>query len=99
MSIKDNPNVAGFVATVLFAGTLGVLTTVAAFGFLRIGQTALEALGHLPLRWGENNLDTLLKLSLAVSLPLVAWFVTWFFKRARRAEQNLVGYKYTPPTK
>ncbi len=99
MSIKHNANVAGVVATVLFAGTLGVLMSVAAFGFLRIGQTALEALGHLPLRWGENNLDILMELSLGISVPLMAWFVVWFYKRARKAEQDLEGYKYTPPTK
>lgn len=97
--MKENATVSGIVATVLFAGTLGVLITVAAFGFLRIGQQALEALGYLPLRWGENNIETLLELSLAVSAPLVIWFVIWFFKRARAAEQALIGYKYTPPSK
>lgn len=97
--MKNSATVSGIVATVLFAGTLGVLITVAAFGFLRIGEQALEALGYLPLRWGENNIDVLLELSLAVSLPLVIWFVIWFYKRARNAEQGLTGYKYTPPTK
>ena len=99
MSLKNNANLAGIVATVLFAGTLGVLFTVAAFGMLRIGEQGLEALGHLPLRWGENNIDLLLELSLALSAPLVVWFTIWFYKRARNAEQGLVGYKYTPPTK
>ncbi|MGE4063204.1 MAG: hypothetical protein AB7E79_07525 [Rhodospirillaceae bacterium] len=97
--MKNSAAIAGLVATVLFAGTLGVLITVAAFGFLRIGEQALEALGYLPLRWGENNIDTLLELSLAVSAPLVIWFVIWFYKRARNAENGLVGYKYTPPAK
>lgn len=99
MSNKGSVTLSGIVVTVLFGGTLGVLVTVASFGLLRIGQSALEALGHLPLRWGENNLDTLLELSLAVSLPLVIWFVVWFYKRALKAEQDLVGYKYTPPAK
>lgn len=97
--MKNNATISGIVATVLFAGTLGVLISVAAFGFLRIGEQALEALGYLPLRWGENNIATLLELSLAVSAPLVIWFVMWFYKRARSAEQSLAGYKYSPPTK
>lgn len=97
--MKNSAMVSGMVATVLFAGTLGVLITVAAFGFLRIGEQGMEALGYLPLRWGENNIGTLLELSLAVSAPLVIWFVMWFFKRARHAEQGLIGYKYTPPAK
>lgn len=99
MSNKGTVTLSSIVATVLFGGTFGMLLTVASFGLLRIGQSALEALGHLPLRWGENNLDTLLEISLAVSLPLVIWFVTWFYKRAFKAEQELVGYKYTPPSK
>lgn len=94
-----NPNIRGMVASVLFAGTLGVLITVAAFGFIRVGSQALEALGYLPLRWGENNIGLLLKLSLAVGAPLVAWFVAWFYKRARKAEAALVDYRYTPPAK
>src|SRR5262245_4792796 len=97
--MKNSASIAGLVATVLFAGTLGVLITVAAFGFLRIGEQAMEALGYLPLRWGENNIGVLLELSLAISAPLVAWFVWWFYKRARNAENGLVGYKYTPPSK
>jgi hypothetical protein len=97
--MKKNATISGAVATVLFAGTLGVLIAVAAFGFLRISGQALEALGYLPLRWGENNIDVLFELSLAVSVPLVIWFVIWFYKRARHAEQGLVGYKYTPPAK
>lgn len=97
--MSKNPNFPGTVATVLFAGTLGVLITVASFGMIRIGSQALEALGHLPLRWGENNIDTMLELSLAISVPLVIWFVIWFFKRARRAESDLADYTYTPPGK
>ena len=66
----NNATFSGIVSTVLFAGTLGVLITVAAFGLLRIGEQAAEALGYLPLRWGENNIDVLLELSLACSAPL-----------------------------
>ena len=36
------------------------------------GAKGLEALGYLPLRWGENNIDVLLELSVAISAPLVA---------------------------
>lgn len=97
--MKHNPAFSGLVATVLFAGTLGVLITIAIFGFLRIGEQAAEALGYLPLRWGENNIDVLVELSLACSAPLVIWFVIWFYKRARNAETMLSGYKYSPPGK
>ena len=97
--MKNNPTISGIMATLLFAGTLAVLMTVAAFGFLRIGEQGLEALGYLPLRWGENNIDVLLELSVALSAPLVIIFMKWFFNRARAAEQSLVGYKYAPPTK
>ena len=99
MAVSNKVRVAGIVSTVLFAGTLGVLISVAAFGLLRVGEQAMEALGYLPLRWGENNIDVLVELSLALSLPLVIWFVIWFYKRARNAEQALDGYKYTPPAK
>jgi hypothetical protein len=99
MSASNSARMSGIVSTVLFAGTLGVLISVAAFGLLRIGEQALEALGYLPLRWGENNIDVLLELSLAISAPLVIWFVIWFYKRAVSIEQTLIGYKYTPPAK
>lgn len=99
MSASKSARLAGIVTTVLFGGTLGVLISVAAFGLLRVGEQALEALGYLPLRWGENNIDVLLELSLAISAPLVIWFVIWFYKRAVAIEQTLVGYKYTPPAK
>jgi hypothetical protein len=91
------PLVSSVVSTVLFAGTLGVLIAVASFGVLRIGESMLEALGYLPLRWGENNVDVLMTLSLLLSLPVVAWFVVWFYKKAIVAEEKLVGYEYHPP--
>ncbi len=97
--MKHNATFSAMIATVLFAGTLAVLITVAAFGFLRVAEEAVEALGYLPLRWGENNIVILFELSVAVSAPLVIWFVMWFYKRARTAEVNLFGYKYTPPSK
>ncbi len=97
--MKHNPTFSGIIATVLFAGTLAVLVTVASFGFLRIAEQAVEALGYLPLRWGENNIDVLFELSVVVATPLVIWFTLWFFKRARAAEIALSGYKYAPPSK
>jgi hypothetical protein len=86
-------------ATVLFGGTLAVLIAVAAFGMIRVGSQGVEAMGYLPLRWGENNMDMLVYLSLGVSLPLVVLFVLWFFKRAVKSEAALVGYRYSPPSK
>lgn len=97
--MKNNPTIAAFTATILFGGTLGVLITVAAFGFLRIGEQAVEALGYLPLRWGENNIDILFILSLVISVPMTLSFVMWFYKRSRTSEISLAGYKYVPPSK
>ncbi|MCA0200995.1 MAG: hypothetical protein LCH56_09155 [Proteobacteria bacterium] len=97
--MKHNPTFSALISTVLFAGTLAVLITIAVFGLLRIGEQAVEALGYLPLRWGENNIDILFELSLLASAPLVIWFVLWFFKRARTAEASLTDYKYSPPSK
>lgn len=97
--MRTNPTVGGLVATFLYAGTLAVLMTVAVFGILRIGEQALEALGYLPLRWGENNIDLLLEAAVTLVAPLILWFTFWFFKRARNAERELAEYRYSPPTK
>ncbi len=94
-----NPVLSSIAATILFAGTLGVLIAVAGFGFLRIGEQSLEALGYLPLRWGANNIGTLMELAIALSLPLVIWFVMWFYRRALAKERTLTGYKYNPTTR
>jgi hypothetical protein len=56
-----------------------------------------EALGLAPSRWGENNLNLLVDISTALALPVVVWFVVWFYRKAVAAEQQLAEYKYTPP--
>ena len=57
--MRHNPFVIAGITTVLFAGTLGVLIAVTGFGVIRIVEDMLEAVGVLPLRWGENNVLTL----------------------------------------
>ncbi len=84
-------------STVLFTGTLGVLMAVAGFGILRIAERMLEALGILPLRWGEENLALMLSISGIAALPVIAWFAWWFYRQAINGERQLQGYKYSPP--
>ena len=91
------PKLAALVASVLFASTLGVLMGVGAFGLMRTLEQAGEGLGLVPPRWGENNLDLMLEISAIAALPVVVWFVVWFYKKAVKAEENLRGYKYAPP--
>ncbi len=95
--MRTNPKFIAAVTTTLFAGTLGVLIAVAGFGVIRIAEQMLEAIGVLPLRWGENNVDILMEVSGLLSLPAVIWFGVWFFRKAAAGEKNLDGYKYTPP--
>ena len=95
--MRTNPVVIAAVTTVLFAGTLGVLIAVAGFGVLRIGEQMLEAVGVLPLRWGENNVTLLMEIAGVISLPAVIWFGAWFFRKAAASERGLDGYKYKPP--
>ena len=97
MSAKTTTHAA--VATILFAGTLGVLVAVTVFGFTRLGDQMLEAINVLPMNWGSNHLDILIDVAIAASLPFVIWFCAWFFKKAREAEARLAGYKYNPPEK
>lgn len=92
-----NPKIVAVMTTALFAGTLGVLIAVAGFGVLKIGEQMLEAIGVLPLRWGENNVTLLMEIAGVLSLPAVAWFAIWFFRKAVAGERELEGYKYTPP--
>jgi hypothetical protein len=96
--VRTNPNIIAAVTTVLFSGTLGALIAVAGFGVLRIGEQMLEAVGVLPLRWGENNVTLLMAIAGVLSLPAVAWFGAWFFRKAAAGERRLDGYKYTPPS-
>ncbi len=89
--MSKNPVFIAILTTVLFAGTLGVLIAVAGFGVIRIVEDIAEALGILPLRWGENNVNLLLAASGLVSLPVVAGFGAWFYRKALSAERILAS--------
>ena len=89
--MRNNPYVIAGLTTVLFAGTLGVLIAVAGFGVIRIGEQMLEALGILPTRWGENNVSVLMGVAGVVSVPIVAGFSVWFYRKALSAERILTG--------
>jgi hypothetical protein len=84
-------------ATVLVSGTLGALLGIVLFGVVRIADQGLEAVGVLPLRWGEQNLPILMTIAGIATLPFLASFIVWFWRLAVRAERDLVGYKYVPP--
>lgn len=86
-----NPVVIAILTTLLFAGTLGVLIAVAGFGAIRILEEMAEALGVLPVRWGENNVFLLLQLAGALSVPIVLWISSWFYKKALAAERALTA--------
>jgi hypothetical protein len=92
------PRISALVSAVLFACTLGVLIAVASFGLIRMFEQMGEGLGLVPSRWGENNPQLLLEISTLSALPVVVWFVVWFYRKAVAAETNLKGYRYTPPT-
>ena len=89
--MSKNPVVIALLTTILFASTLGVLIAVAGFGVIRIGEEALEALGILPVRWGENNVLILMELAGAASVPVVLWFSLWFYRKALAAERILTA--------
>lgn len=91
------PKLAAAIAAVLFASTLGVLIVVAAFGFMRVMEQMGEGLGLVPSRWAENNPDILLGISTITAIPVVIWFLLWFYKKAVVAETNLKDYRYSPP--
>jgi hypothetical protein len=95
--VPKSPVFSAVVATVLFGSTLGVLVAVGMFGVIRIGQSMIEALGMLPPRWGENNVTLMMEISGALAVPVVVWFVVWFYRKALKAERDLEGYRYTPP--
>jgi hypothetical protein len=92
-----SPRFAAVLAAVLFASILGVLVAVGSFGVLRVLEGAGEAFGLLPNRWGENNPEILMTASGVVAIPVVLWFLVWFYKKALAAELMLETYKYTPP--
>lgn len=91
--MNKNPVVIAVLTTVLFAGTLGVLIAVAGFGVIRLAEEMMEALGVLPVRWGENNVGLLMQLSGAASVPVVLWFSFWFYKKALAAERVLTAHE------
>ncbi|MBL8631005.1 MAG: hypothetical protein JNM81_15335 [Rhodospirillaceae bacterium] len=92
-----SPRVAAVISAILFANTLGVLVAVASFGVLRVLESLAEGLGLFPSRWGENNPEILMMSALVVAVPVVLWFVFWFYKKAIAAEIMLSTYKYNPP--
>ena len=92
-----SPRVAAVISSVLFSSILGVLVAVAAFGVIRILEGMAEGLGLLPTRWGENNPDILMASSGIVAIPVVLWFLFWFYKKALAAEIMLENYTYIPP--
>jgi hypothetical protein len=91
------PKLSAAISAILFASTLGVLIGVASFGFIRLIEQMGEGLGLVPGRWGENNPDLMLQISAIVAVPVVIWFVIWFYKKAMKAEATLQNYHYTPP--
>ena len=89
--MSKNPLVIALLTTVLFTGTLGVLIAVAGFGVIRVVEEMAEALGILPVRWGENNVLLLLQLAGLLSIPVVLWFSAWFYRKALAAERLLTA--------
>ena len=89
--MSKNPLVIALLTTVLFAGTLGVLIAVAGFGVIRVVEEMAEALGILPVRWGENNVLLLLQLAGLLSIPVVLWFSAGFYRKALAAERLLTA--------
>ncbi len=91
--MSKNPTVIALLTTVLFASTLGVLIAVAGFGVIRLCEEMAEALGALPIRWGENNVALLMELAGALSVPIVLWFSFWFYRKAVAAERILTAHE------
>ncbi len=91
--MSKNPVVIALLTTILFASTLGVLIAVAGFGVIRLFEEMMEALGILPVRWGENNVIILMQLAGAASVPVVLWFSIWFYKKAVAAERILTAHE------
>jgi len=96
MPVRASPHLIAITAAIVFVGTLGLLLVVASFGAIRVGEQMLEAFGVLPPRWGENNLAVLVELSMLLSLPFVAWFGYWFYRRALATEKRMVGLVTKP---
>jgi hypothetical protein len=92
-----SPRLAAVISAVLFASILGVLVAVGSFGILRILEGMAEGIGLLPTRWGENNPELLMLSAGLVAIPVVLWFLVWFYKKALAAEIMLETYKYVAP--
>ncbi len=91
------PILTAVASTTLFAGTVGVLIAVAGFGVLRMCESMMEAIGVLPLRWGEENVFFMMTISGTLAVPVIVWFAWWFYRQALKGERDLIGYRYTPP--
>lgn len=91
------PKIAAGISAVLFAGTLGILIAVASFGVIRVCEEMGEGLGLVPGRWGENNVELIMYGSVIVAIPVVLWFLVWFFQKALAAELMLRDYTYVAP--
>ena len=91
--MRTNPYANAVITTVLFAGTLGVLIAVTGFGVIRIAEEMLEAVGVLPLRWGETHVGSLMAIAGVASIPVVVWFSFWFYKKALNAERILTAHE------
>jgi len=89
--LRTNPYANAIITTILFAGTLGVLIAVTGFGVIRIVEEMMEAVGILPLRWGETHVGTLMSIAGVASIPVVIWFSFWFYRKALNAERILAS--------
>ena len=94
--MRSSPPLIAVTATIVFVGTLGLLLVVGGFGVIRVGEEALEALGMLSPRWGENNLKVLVGMAGLISAPVVIWFGVWFFRKALAGEQRMAAYVAAP---
>jgi hypothetical protein len=94
--VRSSPPLIAATATIVFVGTLGLLLVVGGFGVIRVAEDAMEALGMLSPRWGENNLKVLVGLAALFSAPVVIWFGVWFYRKALAGEQRMATYVTAP---
>lgn len=95
--MKMSPKLAAIISSILFASVLGVLIAVASFGVLRILEQLGEGLGLVPARFGENNPELMMAASVVAAIPVLLWFMVWFFKKALISETALENYEYKEP--
>ena len=96
-SMPMSTRLSAVLAAILFSSILGVLVAVGSFGVLRVLEGMGEAFGLVPSSWGENNPEILMTASAVLAIPVVLWFMVWFYKKALAAETMLETYTYTPP--